>query len=247
MANPRGNYKAKWLAALGQLEEPDTVSVESRNKLRDGTLVATDAALEFRKIQTVTFEAAKAGKALVETLDEFQKVAGLDFGETLHEIDGKIGKMPVPILIRRLRDLLRIANMRIGLLSTAAIENHKVVIQLRDAIAACSPNTTTLDRTLKEVAWIGPQPSQSELEDFVATNGNFARDELVYNDLDEDWFDTRLGNVAKLRIRTSDESDDGEENTDSEDEPEVNALVRNENARHKRNRSAQVIPTELEF
>lgn len=223
------NYKQKWLEAL----EKQKAGIEQRTNESIGTAgdvhrVATDVAVEMRKIASVTGEVTSAAKRIVTTMNDMAVCGGLEFNELEHSIDSKLSSMPLYVALRRVRDILSYSEARISVLSlrlnTLYDEHNRVVL----ATTKLNDRRESIERLLIESAWVGPSPSPSEIEDFKdASAGDYQRYGLHYEDPDEDWIETSLFKSTTLREPAS-----ASEDSDSDVET----------ARRNGHRQAQIVP-----
>jgi hypothetical protein len=208
----RNNYKAKWLAALA--DDVETPSVNAAN-LSKGLVtvknVDADTALSLNKIKEGAIEAAGVAKRVLELMDEESTVAGVNFGVCGVSVDNKLAQLPVPIILRRLRDTLKIAEARIGMLSVAATEYYKAHQKLELEIRQVQEHQSHLHRALLETSYIGARPSTADMEDYQdARAGEYARFGLAYEDLEDDWLDNALNENRTRKGTQSDESSDSD-------------------------------------
>lgn len=242
----RQNYKAKWLAALS---EKQTLPTDDAAKIEKDAInireAHTTATTQLRRLQTVMFEGAHAATRLNRVMDECRNVAGVEFGECVHEVDGKLGSLDMVVIARRLRDTIKVAEMRIGIL-TAAVDN---IMEANQRIFAevdmMGSHATLLQQAAVETLLIGNNPSEREMEDYQEhkTGTRFIRHNLEYQDMDEGYIVTQLSPHTQIRAQlfedtaSIDESDESASN-DSAEEFRERALT------HRRNRSAIVVPTD---
>lgn len=240
-SNTRNNYKAKWLAALADgVAAPSENSKIVTDSLDSAFVAAADATSSLGKIQHSAMEAAAAAKRVMTVMDELSYIAGIDFGQAAHGIDSKLSTMPLPVMLRRIRDILKMCETRIGVLSISAEESHEHLLKSRERAKNLTKEVKPLQATIVSSAWIGTSPTESELEDFYDKKAeNFHRHGIQYEDLDDDWFDTRVGNHTVLRQsnRTVADSDDDT----SEDESATRALTQVSRIKAS-NRTAALVP-----
>jgi hypothetical protein len=219
------NYKAKWLAALKDTSStPGTTADLLAKNLRSVQNVDTDAALALNKVRDASIEVAHVAKRVLTLLDEQSEVAGLSFGVIGVELDGKLSQMPLPVMMRRIRDVLRVSEARIGMLSVAANEYHLAYTKVEEAATDAKANQDHLQRALLESTYIGARPSSADLDDYRMTNGeDYARFGLHYEDLDDDWLETTMYKARGKRDRSADDSDDSDE--DEENPSSSQAIV----------------------
>lgn len=193
----RNNFKAKWLAALESDAARPVDSVQLVEKAVNGvSTTVTDASISLGQISHSAMEAASQAIRLSRTLSEFQTVSQIDFGDISHGIDEKLTKMPIPVMMRRVRDILKIAEMRIGILSVMAEEAGEAVKSMEQKVRSLGSEISPLQVKIVEHAWIGTSPTSSEFEDYKDKTSDYHRYGIQYDDLDDDWFDTRLGNAT---------------------------------------------------
>jgi hypothetical protein len=239
----RLNYKAKYLAALKASEKSP---VERERQIDRITSAASntivDATHSLSQVSHATFEAAAVAKKVTSLLNEFRHVGDLDLGDTSHGIDEKLTEMPLPITLRRVRDILKICEFRIGVLSVSYEETHSNLLKSEENVERLTESLKPLQSGLVSSTWIGPRPSSTELEDYKDSRpGEYNRHGITYADLSDDWYDVQMANGSIIRQNASGvygvntESDEDEESSDDEAKT---AMVK-----RMSNRSAAIIPT----
>lgn len=247
MSRTPQNYKQKWLAALeNHRVEPVTHAANETLRASSVQTTGTDAAIVLRRINGRVGEMAGVAKSLVDEMDSHQSVAGLTFGEVGGEIDTKLARMPVDVAMRRLRDLLKLAEARIAMLTIHADDLHIANTNLTESLKKAANSSKNVERALLEVAWIGPNPTANEIQDFNdASAGEYHRDNLHYEDLDEEYVMTKLFSGTSLRTvarRTPDLTDDqGEDDSDTSSD-EAEKKIRSMPS-PVRNRHARIVPS----
>lgn len=232
----RNNYKAKWLAALKESEQtPTERSSNIENTSQSIVNTSANASISINKIQHAAMETAAQAKKTIQTLVDHRITAGIDFGDVTHGIDNKLSSMPIPIMMRRIRDILLMCEMRIGILSISADESHRELVRSHERVTSLQRSLEPLQSSITNAAWIGVNPTASEFEDFQASGTNeYHRYGIEYEDLTEDWFDMQITADYTLRQK-------GVEDPSSSKNKQGNS--RNERAIVPReNRTAAVIP-----
>jgi hypothetical protein len=211
MSAKRMNYKAKWLAAIKE-SQPTPLElcdvVEEKAQVIDGTTVS--AISELTKLQQVLVQAANQGVSLCEIMNECSDVGFAKFANLEHMIDGKISRMPSQVIVRRVRDIMKMAEERIGVLS-AICDNHA------DAMNKVTFRVETLEianRKLQEALMgsliIGKNPSRSDIEEYLSEPMKYRRNS-EYEDLDADF---------SLLITDDRESESDNESAHSDNAPD---------------------------
>jgi len=242
------NFKQKWLDALAQQgQTPGERALEVKAKAGFVSTTNTDAALALRKISSSLAEVSLAATSLVAEMDSHMVVAGLEFGEIQSEIDAKLTKLPADIAMRRIRDLIKVVEARLGVLHAHAHDLHISNEILTEGIEKAHGSRKNVTRALYDVAWVGDSATQEEIEDFNdAHAGEYHRDGLVYEDMDEEYIMTKLFAKTSLRtVRTqldnSDDEGDDEDNYSAESDPE-DVTEKQLMQLASRNRRAQIVP-----
>lgn len=223
------NYKQKYLEALaahrvGPIDQVDSL----RHKVEGLTASNTDAALALRKVSSAMGEVNIAARSLLSEMDDHKHVAGLEFGVVAAEIDANLTRMPADIALRRVRDMLKIAEARIGMLTIQADDLYIANRTLTQSVERVESSRLSVTRALYETSWIGASPTKEEIEDFNdAPAGEYHRDGLVYNDDADDFIATRLlkSSTARTGIITPskdmDNNADGDESSSDEETGKV--------------------------
>lgn len=221
----RNNYKAKWLAALkSDVETPSVSTAAVAKGLQTIRSIDSDTASAVNKIREAAIEAAVVARRVLELMDSEANVAGVDFGKVGVAIDSKLALMPVPIILRRLRDTLKIAEARIGILSVSANEYYTAHQKIVTEVDIVQSNQEHLQRALLETSYIGARPTTSDLEDYKDNKASdFTRFGLNYTDLPEDWLDLSL-NHRNTTDHHDSETTDGSD--DDADEPSNGQIVK---------------------
>lgn len=237
------NYKQKYLEALeGRRVEPLVTADRVRLELGNISTTNTDAAVTLRKVTSTLGEVSLAAQSLLSEMDDHTNVGGLAFGTVSHEIDTKLTKMPAEVAMRRIRDLLKIAEARIAMLHIQADDLNEANQILTDSVKRAETSRLSVQRALYETAWVGPGATTNEIEDFNdAAAGTYARENLSYHDDAEDFIMTKLFAGTSLRTKVDGNThvrtynSDEESESGSDDDVDTQTLVR-------MNRSAQVVP-----
>lgn len=235
----RNNYKTKWLAALADSETTPTQQQEAIAKsVQTLTNVNTDAALNLGRIQHECMQAASEAKKTISVINDFQQVAGIDFGESAHPIDEKIGSMPLPVMLRRIRDVLKLSTNMIGILAISAEESHRSLKMANETISGLTQSSKHLQAAIVSSTLIGHSPTSNELEDYQDTKeGDYYRHGIQYEDLNDDWFESRLTRNTVLREKRKDDSD-----SESDDDYTTSSALSKSALVKATNRSAAIMP-----
>lgn len=219
---PARNYKQKWLEALeGRRSEPIAELDHIKEVSHTVSLTNTDACIALRQISGSVGEVAVAAKALVGEMDDHRDVAGLEFGKVNAEIDTRLERMPVVVALRRVRDLMKIAEARIAMLHIQADDLHIANRALTENLNKLTLSNTGVKRSLVDVVWVGAHATKDEIEDFNATPaGEYRRNGITYDDDGEDFITTRMFTGTSLRTlaRRNDGLTDDETDDDSDEE-----------------------------
>lgn len=231
----KNNYKAKWLAALSDKKESPTEAASTAEETSRGIVNAhIGTTIELKRLQTTMIDAAANARRLVSLLDEAKTCAGIEFGEAIHTIDGKLTQMDLITMARRFRDIFKIAEARIGFLSAACENLEEANGKLHLEISTTSASGLKLQNSTLETLVIGVSPTRSELEDFSDSERKGRRSVRFgcsYDDLDADWMDTQLTSTSMLSERR-----DGSSSDESDDEATHRQIV-------QRHRQARITPT----
>jgi hypothetical protein len=235
------NYKAKWLAALSEKQTVPTQAAEanSRNveQIQETSITATT---QLRRLQSVMIEATRNAKSLAELMDECQSSAGIEFGLTSHSIDSKLGSMDLVIMARRLRDVIKLAEIRIGILTAATDNLAEANARLLHDTSTAGIQNSILQRATVETLLIGNKPTDAEFEDYRDNNSGtrYARYNESYTDVDESYVVAQLSPGTQLRSKVFTDDNDELESDSDDGENNHRQLVS-----HRRNRSAVIVPT----
>lgn len=234
------NYKQKWLDALeGQRKDPKQSAEAHLHVLAENSLAQTNLNLTIQRISSVTGEVAQVARSLGTCFDETKHVAGLNFGEFVSEIDSKINTLPVHTVLRRVRDVMKVAEMRIGILSARCEELYEVNEQYEARLDSLKTSNGLAMRTLMSTEWVGPNPTRDEIEEFTTLKeGNYHRDGLEYEDMDDAWLERNLFADAVLRVPALVADVDNDSDEDSQEEAVKAMSV-------AKNRRAQVVPRSI--
>jgi hypothetical protein len=195
MHTSRDNYKAKWLASL-----PSTVQTGSEvlHEFQTGVNAVShtqvNTAIELNRLRSTMIDAMNNAKDLVRLMDECQNVAMMDFGKTEHQIDAKIGNMDVIVMSRRIRDILKAAEARIGFLSAIADDQFKTGLQMQKELDTLQQPTLNLQSAAIETLIIGPKATETEMEHYnnPMRTEEFSRFGVPYEELEDDWVYSRI-------------------------------------------------------
>lgn len=221
----KNNYKTKWLNAL-ENSRGDVVAKAEDDILaaKDASRQTTDAVLALRQTKSMVNELATCCKSLVGECDGLRELGGLSFTEIGHTVDTKLSSMPIHVALRRVRDVIKIAEARIAVLSIHSedqfIANKKYSEMIPEAINA----KTRMYRALVETCYVGDRPTTSEIEDYTDKTTDYRRHDIHYEDMDHTWTDTMLMNSTILRTaeRAHDDSDDDGSDIDATEVNEPN-------------------------
>lgn len=237
---PKNNYKTKWLQALEEARGDVVNTADVKVALvQDTSREATDAALALKQTRSMVNELAHVCEAVVDECDESRHVGGLEFCETRHAVDLQLPKMSTIVALRRVRDVLRIAEARIAILSLHCEDQYLSIKKYESTVDSLLTTKSQINRTLLETHYIGRSPTESELEDYNDDSSSFARFGIKYEDVDDEWIDNMLTKNTVLRTKApiADDSDeDDADDVDPEDKADM-AL-----AQFSRNRKATVQP-----
>lgn len=225
-------------ALENQRKDPRAAADVTLHKLSESSLAQSNLNLTLQKISSVTGEVASTARSLGQCFDDTRNVAGLNFGEFVSEIDSKINSMPVHTVLRRVRDVMKVAEMRIGVLTARCEELYDVNNMYETKLNNLVTSTNTAKRTLMNVDFVGPNPSPHEIDDFTsAPTGEYGRFGLKYEDLDDQWIEQNLFHDAVLKTPglVRDEEEDSDADSDIM-EAQVKAMT------VQANRRAHVVP-----
>lgn len=229
MPSTRNNYKAKWLAAVtGEGAGVIAQAAEAKNIAE--SVISTDvtAHLELQKLQNVTYEAASIAKSLISLMNDASFCGGVDYGKYDHAIDTKMSKMPLHIVIRRIRDIMKLAEFRIGMLTVACDEMTEAGKNLSLELDSIRIQNQSLQKSTVSGLLLGPDPTSTEIEDFSDSHKGgrtYHRYGIVYPDLLDSVFDD-FGVEANHRVQkrsmltnsqSVDDSDDDSDESGTED------------------------------
>jgi len=253
----RNNYKAKWLAAINNSDRhPDDEHKELKENVDAVNALQINTTLQIKRIQHPMMEAARNATNLLSVMDEFSAVGALKFGPAHHMIDSKLGEMDMVLIARRLRDILKLAEGRIGMLSVAYEDACDKIEEIQNQTKSLKTFAGKTGDVLTELFIIGAKPTERERQDLeqLEFDGDYNRYNIGYEDRDDDWELTQLAENAVLRARTPRtnqhvEEDDEEDDSSDEDETTTKSGHRRADSAialtHSRNRSAQIVPMNL--
>lgn len=211
----RDNYKAKWLRALAEkgVDEKE-VQKAVNSRLTTSITTTVTANLEIHKTLELTRDAASAAQELVETLDLYSRVGPLTAGKLADNVDAKLTKLPIDVMLRRIRDIIRIASERVAMFGESQDVMEKSLDAIKEESRKVASNNTQLQNQLVEAFMIGHDPESSERRDLFACANNsnkYHRYGMVYADSTYDTFGVDLLKAQGNREESdSDESDDDE-------------------------------------
>jgi hypothetical protein len=203
----RDNYKAKWLASLPSSVQTSTdIAHDAQSSLNTVTHAQVNTAIELVKAKNAMIEATKSAKLLAELMDECRDVGDMDFGETIHAIDNSITSMNIIVMARRMRDVMRIAEARIGFLTALVDDQHKAISSLKDNIKSLHTPTVELQKSAIEALIIGSNPSMVELDDLDEkySSGEYLRFGLHYEPMDDELITSQITSKQRSLTHGSD-------------------------------------------
>lgn len=245
MPSTRNNYKAKWLAAVRDAGN-DITDRAAEAPIISETVVNTEvtAHVELQKLQGITYETAAIAKSLAVLMTENRKVAGVDYGEVDHFIDAKLNKMPLYVVMRRIRDILKHAEFRVGMLTVACDELNEAGQTLATELHAVQIQSQSLQRSTLNTLLIGPNATREEMDEYADVqkeHKRYNRYGLSYSDLSDDVFEN-FGMHANHRNQALSDTADNEsvDDSDSDNDRQIVTTQRNKNFRlnHQRDDSA---------
>lgn len=228
----RDNYKAKWLAALRDGGNDVIDRAETAPKLAESVVSSeVSAHVELQKLQTITYETASVAKSLIALLNESSTVAGVDYGKHDHEIDGKISKMPLYVVMRRVRDILKLAQFRVGMLTVACEELNEAGQSMAEQLQIVHNQSLHLKRTTVNALMLGPDPTREELDDYTENrrgSQRYNRYGIAYEDLTDDVFEN-FGMHANHGFQNNNYSSEHESayDSDSDNDQQIVSVKRN--------------------
>jgi hypothetical protein len=236
----RDNYKAKLEAALKSGRTANEVSKSATTIIENAVDTTAGTTLELSKLQHVMLEAASTAKNLLELMECSRQIGEVSFPTIATAIDGRLNEMSMVVIARRVRDALKLAEARIGILSAAYENSYEAQINLEQNIKTVETSAQHIQKVAINSLFIGPHATANEVEDMLSsTSAPRSRFGLTYEDLDDEWISTRLVDGAVLIEQTSDSS---EEDSGDDGDSKPNTLAR----RRVNNRAARVLATELD-
>jgi hypothetical protein len=237
----RDNYKAKWLAALADGQQtPSELADVVENKLDSIEGSEFKATRELSLLHQTLIEGGKQAVSLCDMMDECRDMNMIMFKEITHGIDSKISQMPSKVLARRMRDVLMLAEERIGYLSTMCENLQDSVTKMSNKVDVLEVCNRKLQMTTISDLIIGGRPTKSQMEDFFENQSDVQR-HSEYNQLPDD-FSSIVTNVHSRNIQDSsiqyddNESNTGDVSSDDDSIKESSQMV-TANRPHKRNDS----------
>jgi hypothetical protein len=186
MSAKKDNYKAKWLAALAahvQTPTQEAENLEKRIEVIDSTQF--NAHRELEALHDVLIECAQQARGGCELLDHTRDVGTLMFKEAIHDIDGRISKMPSRVIARRVRDVLKLLEERVGI-QFAIIDNQRTAIgSMTQKLSELEISNRKLQRSVLTGLILGQNPTANEMEDYIA-NPSSVRRNSEYTELSDD-------------------------------------------------------------
>lgn len=199
----RLNYKAKWQAAINNKNGAPTEEVQGLISDTERIVGAEiQAAVGLKKVSGVLMSAADEARNLVNLMDEGASVGDLEFASTSQSIDLKLSENDFLLISRRLRDVLRMATARIGILTEAYEDSHTALDKIKQAHHSVRSQSSILQESIANTLMVGRGATQQECEAFVRsarTDKDYNRFDLDYEDLDSDWEDEifKKGSLTK--------------------------------------------------
>jgi len=185
----RDNYKAKWLASLPSGVQTATDTAHDAQSTANAVNHAqVNTAIELTKARNAMIEATRCARSLAELMDECREVGGTDFGETVHAIDSSIANMNITVMARRMRDVLKIAEFRIGYLTAVVEDQSSAISAMKAEIKSLHLPTVGLQKSTIETLIIGTNPTLGELDDLddKYSSGEYHRYGLCYEPIDDE-------------------------------------------------------------
>jgi hypothetical protein len=223
MSAKKNNYKAKWLAALAEAQaSPSELAndVEKLTTVLDDTSMTTQQNIE--RLHEALIGAGRQATNLCELMNECNDFNLVKFKQIDHMIDSKISKMPSMVIARRIRDVTRYAEERIGILSTMCESHERALSQMHERVQYLEIGNRKLQKTLMGTVLIGKNPSSDEIEALL--DGDKIRRDGGYESVDEDESALLTG------PRSHDDDYSDVDNTHSDDERESDPVDNNKTA-----------------
>jgi len=199
MAARRNNYKTKWLASLADhASTAGTLVQELEGKLDTVDHTQFSATRELVKVHEALIECGKTATDLCDLMDETRICGDISFKTITHPIDGKLSTMPSKVLVTRVKDVLRIADERIGLLSSICESYHDAMTRVNMKVCSLEVSNRKLQGTVLKSLVIGQNPTVSELEDYSEDPLKVKR-LSEYNELSDE-FTSVLTNIRRQEM-----------------------------------------------
>lgn len=236
MTARRMNYKAKWLASLeGRASAPGEVATVLEQKLETVDNTQFSAVRELASLHTALQECGATAVDLCEMMDASRDVGQVTFKEVVHGIDTKLSTMPSKVLARRVRDVLRIADERIGILTSICESNFEAITRMSHRADVLEIGNRKLQYSVLNSLVIGKNPTPNEMEDYSMDPSSIKR-LSEYSELPDD-FTAMLTNNRKTALdygnNTITDADYDDIFDDGDDTPEITAVVKQKH-KHKR-------------
>jgi hypothetical protein len=266
----KNNYKAKWLSAINNSSHTlsDTYQV-AEQEITEANAAHVNTSLTLKRVRNPLTEAAANARVLLDLMDECRTIGDYEFAPTTLPIDGKLAMMDMITIARRVRDTLKLATARVGIMSVALDEAYETIRKYESTISTMKPFVEQTAVTVTELFVVGAGPTERELLDveraYADGAGEYMRFGETYDDLGDDEFElTPLVDGSTLRAPRSEllagvlmtsrprqnftdtESDEDDESEDDKGDSAASKHTRRDSAvviAHQRNRSAQIIPT----
>jgi len=186
----RDNYKQKWLAATNKLETRNVESVLSTGKALATAFNATiDTNLELVNLKNKLASTVDVARDVVDVLDDCNNAGQVSFGKVGSEIDLQLRDMTATTMLSRIRDILRISKVRIGLLTAAYDELYEKCLALESDRDALQISSARLLESNLEAFKIGYNKKEGDIEDFLEAERKkepYNRHKIVYSNIDDD-------------------------------------------------------------
>jgi hypothetical protein len=170
------NYKSKWLAALHDAQlTPTEAATQAEVKIESVEGTQLSAGRELAQLHQVLIEGGLQAVSLCDYLDETRVNNQLTFAPIIHGIDAHIGKMPSKIIARRIRDVLRLAEERIGILTAMYESSVEAVDRLTMRIDTMEIGNRHLQSNVLNSMLIGKGATPNEIDEYVQNPRHFRR------------------------------------------------------------------------
>jgi hypothetical protein len=188
--NDRFNYKAKWLAAIA---ENPTANVQptrdATTTLEDAKATVIDNTLEAKRLHDRLIGAAQEAKKCLEVLDDCNHLGEVSFGTLANEVDLNLHNMPSHVIVSRLRDTLKAATTRVGLMSAAYEELEEATKTLAARASELREQLPAAQHANLAHYKLGANPTAVECDEFIsaAQRGElYSRSGGAYTNIEDD-------------------------------------------------------------